>query len=44
MSAAVMRRTTGSTLPEIDVIGIPPFFVWSIGAGAGRPCVDLDQN
>src|SRR5882724_8090562 len=43
MSAAVMRRTTGSTLTEID-IGIPPVIAWPIGARGGRMRVDLRQN
>jgi hypothetical protein len=42
MSAGAMRRTTGSTLPETDVIDSSiPF--WGIEAGRRGRCVDLGQ-
>jgi hypothetical protein len=33
MSAEVMRRTTGSILPDIDVIDAPSQLIMEIGAG-----------
>jgi len=38
-----MRRTTGSTLPEIDAIDSSPGFAGSETGGRGGG-VDLDQN
>jgi hypothetical protein len=35
MSAAVIHRTTGSTLPEIDAIDVPSVFPAPLGQAAG---------
>src|SRR5216684_1036021 len=43
MSAKVMRRTTGSILPETDVIVVPSRLISGIGAGHCSRRVDLGQ-
>src|SRR5438046_1933952 len=43
MSAGVMRRTTGSILPDTDVIDAPSQLILAIGAGHGSRRIDLGQ-
>jgi len=43
MSAEVMRRTTGSILPDTDVIVVPSQLILEIGAGRGSQRIDLGQ-
>jgi hypothetical protein len=43
MSAEVMRRTTGSILPDTDVIVVPSQLILEIGAGRGSRRIDLGQ-
>jgi len=38
-----MRRTTGSILPDIDVIDAPSQLIMEIGAGRGSRRIDLGQ-
>src|SRR5882672_3284093 len=43
MSAEVMRRATGSILPDTDVIGAPSQLILEIGAERGSQRIDLGQ-